>query len=871
MKTLCNRVQTLLTERGRPGLKTDTAAQEHLVACSTCFAFLEAWELLETSWTELPAEDASDALVARVLAQVQDQVRDQLQDQEPDHSAPRRWWRWLAVRFPRGFGLPSRRAQWVAGLSFALTAVFVMTVLMPRFEKAPREAYVAGDTARDPWAGLNQTPGVLTDRINVGGNESGQQKQFSTSTPAPETLVEVEDLRALGYLDGVGQSADAAGAMAVPSPPAAPSRESRLDSVPLAEEESEPSLQIEAMAFVTPPELAGAELLKPATDDRSEIDLSPIKETLVFGFEAGGGDESGTDEPSDGLADWRRNAEGQLGERNRAVGGDRRVDGDDLGFEVGAHAQRSALDFLAERSQVDGVATQAAEGYWSNTYVPGDSSFRLLQSRLLGGDGSAADLPAALQLHEGAHQTAQPFDPPQNAALAVYTAADRSGLSGPGRLLIQVGLQATQRRGGHRPALHLALVLDLPAAINPEVAASLRALVLALAESRELGDRFFLIVAGRPGALLMEPHSFRHGPLRVALDQLLGVGGSSAPTLDLYQAAALAIDRVTAVDDPNAPLGGSVVLLATARPLGPEVDRLAGLAHRSAVAGVPISAIGIGDNVARAELDRLALAGQGSRRLLGQPAEAGSLIDRELSAVSRLVARALRLRIRLAPGVELVEVLGAKRLEAARAEEVREAERSIDQRLARNLGIEADRGEDEEGIQIVVPSFYAGDAHVVLLDVLAPGPGAIADVTVRYKDLVYLRNGVARAHLSLARGDRPRGQLELNVLKNLLAYRLFETLEEAGSRVAHSDAEGARRQLEEFAALLQGLRVEVAGLEQDGDLLADRALLAQYLAALAGSEAPMAATRQQLSDSLRYAARLKILPQPASRDQGDRP
>ncbi len=33
-------------------------------------------------------------------------------------------------------------------------------------------------TARDPWAVLQSTPGVLTDRINVGGNESGQQSNY---------------------------------------------------------------------------------------------------------------------------------------------------------------------------------------------------------------------------------------------------------------------------------------------------------------------------------------------------------------------------------------------------------------------------------------------------------------------------------------------------------------------------------------------------------------------------------------------------------------------------------------------------------------------------------------------------------------------
>jgi hypothetical protein len=33
-------------------------------------------------------------------------------------------------------------------------------------------------TARDPWSLLSQAPGVLVDRINVGGNESGQQSAF---------------------------------------------------------------------------------------------------------------------------------------------------------------------------------------------------------------------------------------------------------------------------------------------------------------------------------------------------------------------------------------------------------------------------------------------------------------------------------------------------------------------------------------------------------------------------------------------------------------------------------------------------------------------------------------------------------------------
>ena len=59
-------------------------------------------------------------------------------------------------------------------------------------------------TARDPWSVLTQTPGVVTDRINVGGNESGQQGYFSgpaVSTDENTFLVdgvEITDMAAVG-------------------------------------------------------------------------------------------------------------------------------------------------------------------------------------------------------------------------------------------------------------------------------------------------------------------------------------------------------------------------------------------------------------------------------------------------------------------------------------------------------------------------------------------------------------------------------------------------------------------------------------------------------------------------------------------------
>ncbi|HEX3127647.1 MAG TPA: marine proteobacterial sortase target protein, partial [Thermoanaerobaculia bacterium] len=74
----------------------------------------------------------------------------------------------VPLNAPRGSGLTE--AITVTGESPLLDARRISTgatVSQTELEKIP--------TARNPWAILQNTPGVLTDRVNVGGNESGQQ------------------------------------------------------------------------------------------------------------------------------------------------------------------------------------------------------------------------------------------------------------------------------------------------------------------------------------------------------------------------------------------------------------------------------------------------------------------------------------------------------------------------------------------------------------------------------------------------------------------------------------------------------------------------------------------------------------------------
>ena len=554
-------------------------------------------------------------------------------------------------------------------------------------------------------------------------------------------------------------------------------------------------------------------------------------------------------------------------------------DGDDAG-RAGGRDRRSldtqaAQEYLADNQATDNVHFQRASGYWENRYVPGDPTLRRLHRRLTESDRGELGLPGvdAMMLDSAARQYSQPFDRPTDSALAVFLHGDRRGVQGETRMRLQVGIQATERGSGRRTAMNVGVVLDLRVEPDADDAAAIRALLEALSQARDSGDTISLTVAGRPGGMVLPPGDFRYGPVAVALEELLSdraatVDGPVAvgPALTLPMALRTAATSVQSIDDPSQPLGSSLVLLVSAGQLNGQTRRLASIAHSSAVAGVPVSVVGVGDQADLPHLEEIALAGQGNRRLMSSPGEARDLVDRELTAVSHVVARAVRLRIKLAPGVKLVDVLGSQRLDAIRAERVREAERSIDVRLSKNLGIEADRGEDEEGVQIVVPTWYSGDAHVVLLDVVVPGPGPVAEVTVRYKDLVHLRNGVARSSLRLTHDASQPGPLEHNVVRNVLAMELSDVLASASQLLEAGRETEAVSALREFVDLVHGLQVEEPALYADPEVDADLEMVAEYLALLDGTALPGAppmaapAARAYVRDSLEYAAFNKINP-----------
>ncbi len=522
---------------------------------------------------------------------------------------------------------------------------------------------------------------------------------------------------------------------------------------------------------------------------------------------------------------------------------------------VGGPGPARAPNPFAERGRTEGLTFQEPRGYWANTYVPGDPALRSVYGRLVAARGQTLgrERLSGLVLAERVARTAQPFDPPTRAALGLYVHADRAAIDGAGRVLLQVGLRASDRASGHRPALAVVVVLDLRQPLSAERWARVQALLEAASRAREPDDRFGVVAAGPHGGTVIAQGTLRYGEIAVAVQRLRAGVGAEAP-VPLEDAVRSAM---TSLATPGATTSGTGLVWIVTPGLGAADPGLERVAHIGAVAGIVTSVLELGDAGGASALESVVLAGQGRRRTISAAADAERVVRAELEAGGGIVARAVRLRIRLAAGVRLVDILGSRRLDDEAAARVREAERAADLQLARELGITQDRGKDEDGVQIVVPTFYVGDSHVVLLDLVVAGPGPVADVSARYKDLVRMRNATASESFSLDRGARPRGALERNVVASFVAEELARVLAQASDLAAAGALREAAALLRAFATNVRALDAQYPELASDARIAADVELALGFASVLEDPSASGAAP--VVADTLRYASYRRLL------------
>lgn len=424
--------------------------------------------------------------------------------------------------------------------------------------------------------------------------------------------------------------------------------------------------------------------------------------------------------------------------------------------------------------------------YFENTYLGGNAAFT---RRLLALDQV---WPGGDRPYARAAGPRQPFDAPPASGLGLTVNLDRGAYTGPGRVYLQIGLQGSPRFGWRRPPLDLVMVVD--AAVLTQGREAVDALAREALRRLEPTDRLAIVLAGDTPRMLVDlaaPRDLRTALAR-ALDALPTQAEPGTPGA-LGAAIRAAGERLRAGAGSEARIPGAQEVLVLAR--AADTDRVApaaAAAHEIGLAGVITSVVRF-DAPGEAGLPfwDIAQAGQGNLRALPFGAPAGPMITAELADLSRVVARLIRVNVRLGAHTSAVRVLGSRMLDRDEVVRVKAREVAVDRNLSKTLGVKSDRGEDDDGIQTVIPYFYGGDTHVMALELWVDGPGPVADVSLKYKDMVSLGNATARAGVALSATPRPPTGAETMVRRNIEAFENAERLAQAAARVEAGDTAGA--------------------------------------------------------------------------------
>ncbi len=527
-----------------------------------------------------------------------------------------------------------------------------------------------------------------------------------------------------------------------------------------------------------------------------------------------------------------------------------------VGAQAQVHARFSAPATLNRPSAASAMATPKPQAvynpnmYVADTYIGGNGEKDRLEKLIQAGvlvDGQRVKLEAFT------HDYAQAFPIPQQTALSVAADGVQSKIIQSGaHTYLQIGLQATKGELPRRPPLNLALVIDRSGSMADEHKLEYaKAAATQLVNSLTPADTFTLVAFDDTANLLVPAqHVANKAHIRNLIAGLSPGGGTN-----IYDGLSKAYSQV----NKNALLDGinRVILLSDGQVTAGVQDReqFHHLAALEADRDVQTSAVGVGVEFNEDLMLSLARDGKGNYHFLKDGADTQQVFARELNELTHVVAKNVKLRIQLAPGVGLIRVLGAQTLDAQQTAQVKQEEKKIDLKVSEELGIAPNRqnAPEEPGIKMLIPAIYRGDSHIVMLEIKAPaqpqtaanpqntakdtsmvtpaGVCKLADVFVKYKDLVHPANREARATATVAytpSKDEMIYSVNRGVKKNLLGFQTGEALTQAAQAIEQGRVSEAIQKVEERRNV-----VSIAAQQwQDGDLARDGKLLERYKAVL---------------------------------------
>lgn len=472
-------------------------------------------------------------------------------------------------------------------------------------------------------------------------------------------------------------------------------------------------------------------------------------------------------------------------------------------------------------------ATYNPNMYISSTYMGGTGAKDRLEKLINEGvlvDGKRVKLEAFSRNY------AQTFPIPTKTALNVFADTERTKIVTQGeRTFLQVGLQGKKGEAPRRPPLNVALVIDISGSMQDENKLEhARTAALRFINSLHAND-ILSIVAFDDNAHLLLPAQTVSNKAK-ALNTISSLtSGSGTNIYDGLKVGYREAGKNAARD------GVSLVILLSDGEVTTGVNDSAQfqkLAAENVDRDIQTTSIGMGIAFNEDLMLAIAREGKGNYHFLKNSADAQTVFAKELNELTQVVARAVRLRIKLADGVGLVRVLGAQTLDTAQTAKVKAEEKKIDRKVADELGIGMNRQKqkDDPGIKLLIPNFYHGDSHIVMLEIQVPpgtGQRKLADVFLKYKDLTSRAN---RETTTAAKITYTPNRAEMiasinrNVKKNLLGFQTGEALAQASNLIAQGQIAEAVKRVDERMVVLG-----VAAREwSDRDLDRDGRLLDRY-------------------------------------------
>ena len=196
--------------------------------------------------------------------------------------------------------------------------------------------------------------------------------------------------------------------------------------------------------------------------------------------------------------------------------------------------------------------------------------------------------------------------------------------------------------------------------------------------------------------------------------------------------------------------------------------------------GIVVTTVGYGSDYDFATLRNIAHQGGGSHVAAFDINKLGEIFDKQLVKARKVVAKAIRLKVKLDSSVQLNKIYGFKVLSEEEKQKVEGIEQTLDEQLSSTYNIPKNRSQmTDEGVNIIIPSLMENHYYLVMMEIEVPegvDKLKIAEASILYKDLTNIKNDSVVTSVFQKYNSDKKNKL---VIKNRLGLETAEALIEA--------------------------------------------------------------------------------------------